>query len=163
MDVYTFLIVSHIIGTVLGVGGATFAEINITTALKDGKVSGDESALLHATYTTIRLGFFILLLSGFGFLVYYRLNGLEALLYSATLWAKLTIVGFIGINAVLLQTRMIPLLWGSAISLVSWYAALILGTMHGISYSYFDILFGYTLAVVLTYFVLSRVHNKKTS
>ncbi len=159
MDIYTFLIISHIVGTVLGVGGATFAEINIIKALKDGKVSPDESGLMHSTYTTIRLGFFILLLSGFGFLVYYRLEGMEGLLYSAKLWAKMTIVGLIGINAVLLQMRMVPLLWGSAISLTAWYAALVLGSMRGLPYSYFSILAAFAVSVVITYFVLERIHK----
>lgn len=42
MDIYTLIVVGHVIGTVLGAGGATIAEFQITTALRDKKVSADE-------------------------------------------------------------------------------------------------------------------------
>jgi len=159
MDWYTVLIISHIVGTVLGVGGATFAEINVIRALRDGKITPEESNLMRGVYTTLRLGFFILLISGFAFLVYYRLNGLEARLYSDKLWAKLTIIGFIGINAMLLQLRRIPLLWGSAISITSWYATLVIGSFGRISYSYLTILTIYAVAVVIVFGILKKIHE----
>lgn len=162
MDWFSLLVVSHIIGAALGVGGATFAEINVIRALRDGKISNDESALMHGVYSTIRLGFFITLISGFGFLVFYRLNGMEELLYEPKLWAKMTIIGFLGLNAMLLQVRAIPLMWGSAISITSWYAALIIGSLHDIEYSYFTILAMYAVAVAVSFFVLTRIHKRMT-
>lgn len=160
VDWYTFLILTHIVGTVLGVGGATFAEVNLIRALRDGQVSPDESELMRGTYAVLRLGFFLLVLSGFGFLLYYRLHGLEELLYSAKLWAKLSIIGILAANAILLQTRTIPLLWGSALSITSWYAALTLGVLRGMDYAYFGVLAWYALAVVATYFVLREIHRR---
>ncbi|MBL4644325.1 MAG: hypothetical protein JKX80_00475 [Candidatus Pacebacteria bacterium] len=159
MDWFSALTISHIIGTVLGVGGATFAEINILRALKDGKISSDESYLMHGVYSTIRLGFFILLISGFGFLVFFRLNGMEAELFEPKLWAKMTIIGFLGLNAMLLQIRVIPLMWGSAISITSWYAALVIGSLHDIPYSYFTILAIYVVAVTISFAILMRIHR----
>jgi len=159
MDWFPILIVAHLVGTVLGVGGATFAEINILRALSDGKVSPDESNLMHGVYSTIRLGFFITLISGFGFLVFYRLNGMEELLFAPKLWAKMTIIGFLGLNAMLLQLRVIPLLWGSAISITSWYAALIIGSLKNIEYSYLTIMAIYAVAVTIAFAILMRIHN----
>ncbi|MAZ67578.1 hypothetical protein CL652_02280 [bacterium] len=162
MDWYSILVVSHIVGTVLGVGGATFAEVNIVRALSDGRVSPDESNLMSGTYTVLRLGFFIALISGFGFLIYYRLNGMEELLYEPKLWAKMTIIGLIGLNAALLQLRKIPLLWGSAISLTSWYAALVLGSIHDVEYSYFTVMVMYATAVAIVFFTLKRITERFT-
>lgn len=160
MDWFQILIIMHLVGTVLGVGGATFAEINIMRALSDGVVSPDESNLMRGVYTTIRLGLFLTLISGFGFLVYYRLNGMEELLYAAKLWAKMTIIGFLSVNAILLQIRFIPFMWGSAISITSWYAALVLGSIRQIEYSYFAILAVYAAAVCVAFLILSRIHKK---
>lgn len=162
MDIYTLLVVTHIIGTVLGVGGATFAELNLIRALRDGEVSIDESELMRGAYAVLRLGFFMLVVSGFGFLLYYRLMGMEELLYSEKLWAKLSIIGVLSVNAILLQLRKINLIWGSAISITAWYAALILGSMRGLDYSYFGVLLYYSLSIPIAYLVLRLVHNKFT-
>lgn len=160
MDLYTFLVLSHVIGTVLGVGGATFAEVLIVRALRDGQVSIEESDLMKATYVVLRLGLFILFVSGFSFLLYYRLNGFESALYSPKLWAKLSIIVVLVVNAVLLHIHRIPLLLGSAISSVSWYAALVLGVWRGLDVGYFKILLVYLVFVGIAYVVLGQIHKK---
>jgi hypothetical protein len=161
VDWYTIIVLGHIIGTVLGVGGATFAEVHLIRALRDGAMSPDESSIMQTTYTVIRIGFFLLVLSGFGFLILARLEDHTTWFYSITLWAKLGIVGIIGVNAVLLQLRWISLLWGSAISIVSWYAALILGTIMGRGeYSFFWIYAVYAVAVVVMYLILHAIHAR---
>ncbi len=160
MDVFQILIIIHLVGTALGVGGATFAEINVLKALKDGIISPDESNLMHGVYTTMRVGLVIAVLSGLGFLVYYQLNGMEELLYQAKLWAKMTIIGFLVLNAVLLHKKKISLLWGSAISFTAWYAALIIGSLGKISYSYFEILGFYAVFVVVAAGAIHLLHKK---
>jgi hypothetical protein len=160
MEWHTVLVVMHIIGTVLGVGGATFAEVHLIQSLRDGVMEPDESAIMQTTYNILRVGFFLLILSGFGFLILYRLEGLTAQLYEVKLWAKLGIVGIIAVNAVFLQMRWISLLWGSAISLVSWYAALILGSLRHGEYSFFWIYVIYVLVIVIVYFILRILHER---
>ena len=160
MDWHTALILGHIVGTVLGVGGATFAEVHLIRALRDGVMSADESSIMQTTYTIIRIGFFILILSGFGFLLLARLEDQATWFYSIKLWAKLGIVGIIGVNAALLQLRWIPLLWGSAISLVSWYTALVLGVLGRGEYSFFWIYVVYASAIVVVYFILRTIHAR---
>jgi Cu/Ag efflux pump CusA len=149
MDLYTFLIVSHLVGTVLGVGGATFAEIFYTRALKDGGVSPEEGATLKTIYRVLRIGLVLTVLSGFGFLLLFRLTGMEERLFDPKLWAKMTIIGVLLVNALLLQAHRIPMWLGASLSLTSWYAAMIIGAWRGIPYSYWEILFGYGVAVVL--------------
>jgi hypothetical protein len=160
VDWYTAIILAHIIGTVLGVGGATFVEVHLIRALRDGVMSPEESSIMQTTYTVIRIGFFLLILSGFGFLILARLEDHTTLLYSIKLWAKLGIVGIIGVNAVLLQLRWVPLLWGSAIALTSWYAALLLGVLGQGEYSFFWIYAVYVAAVVAVYFILRAIHAR---
>lgn len=159
MDLYAIFVVAHIVGAILGAGAATFAEIFVVKALRDGIVEPLESDYLKTIYAVIRIGLVITVISGFGFLFVYRIQGMEELLYSAKLWAKLTIVTILLINALLLQSRKIPLLWGSAISFTSWYTAVFLGFLRNISAPYFEILAWYVLAVLIVGFILDGIHK----
>lgn len=159
MDIYTFLVVSHIIGTVLGVGSATFAEIFYMRAMKDGEVDPEEGATLKIVYRIIRIGLFLAVFSGFGFLLYYRLIGSEYLLYDPKLWAKMAIVIIIMINAIMLTTRSIAFWLGSAISITSWYAALILGSWRTYPYSFVQTMVGYIISVAVMVVVLHFVRK----
>lgn len=156
---YTFLIISHIIGTALGVGGATFVEIFLLKSLKDGKVDPVEGSFLKVTYVVMRVALVILILSGFGFLLLYRIGGEEELLYSEALWAKMTIILVLVVNTLLLQTRKIPLWLGSSLSLTSWYAALVIGAWHDIPYSFFEILIGYVVIVLIMAGILEFIRK----
>src|SRR3989338_10649322 len=137
MAVYDLLVIVHIIGTVLGVGAATFAEIHYTRFNSDDIITDDEKKTLAITYTVMRTGLFLLAISGFGFLLYFRLTEHVGILTSPSFWAKMTVVAVLVGNALLLQARLIPFLIGTAISLTSWYAALTLGVLGKISMSYF--------------------------
>jgi len=161
MDWHSFLIVAHLIGAVLGVGGATFAEIFLLKSLRDGEVDPIESDFMHTTYRVIRVGLFLSILSGFGFLILYRLTGLEERLFDPILWSKLTIVFIILINAVLLQTRRIPLWLGSALSLASWYVALIFPSMRPVlsGTSYLSLIGLYVGGVMLTALLLHFIRK----
>ena len=161
MDTYTLLIIMHLIGTVLGVGGATFIEIFLVKAMRDGKVDTAEGDFLKTTFTVVRVGLALALISGFGFLLLYQFHGQTFKLYNPLLWAKLTIVIIIALNALLLQAHKISLYWGSALSFVSWYAALIIGVFltNAKAYTYLEVMGGYALAVVLGAFILDRMRK----
>ena len=164
MDWYTTLVIMHIVGTVLGVGGATFVEVHLVRALRDGVMSPEESAIMQTTYTVLRIGFFLLIISGFGFLILSRLSEYTAWFYSITFWMKLSIVGIIAVNAIFIQLRWVPILWGSAIAFVSWYAALVLGIFlrdGGVSQPLW-IPAVYVVAIIVTYFVMREVHHRFT-
>lgn len=162
MDALTILIIVHTVGTVLGVGGATFIEIFLNKALKDGEIDPIESSFLQTTFTVVRWGLIISLISGFGFLLLYKFNGQAFRLYDPTLWAKLTIIIIIAINALLLQAHKISLFWGSAFSFVSWYAALLLGVfLSGPSpnLSYLTIMAIYFAVVIVGAFILKFIRK----
>jgi len=157
MDLYTFLIIGHVIGTVLGVGGATFSEIFYLKALKDGKMDPVESGFLKTTYTVLRIGMIFVVLSGFGMLLWLNFVGNESALFEPKIWAKMTVTIVILINALLLQTRSIPIWLASSLSFTSWYTALILGLWRGISYSYIEIMLGYIVAVLVVAWILEKI------
>ena len=160
MDLYSVFLTLHIVGTVLGVGSATFAEIFVIKALKDGIIEPLEGDYLKTTYIVLRIGLILAVLSGFGFLFYYLITGYEEALYSAKLWAKMTVVLVLLFNALLLQARLIPLLLGSAISLTSWYTAMFLGIFRNIEAGYLVILGWYVFAVLVVMFILKEVHRR---
>ena len=157
MSIYTFLVISHIVGTVLGVGGATFAEILHTKALKDRVVTPEESSTLKVTYRVLRVGLLLTVLSGFSFLLFYRLTGQSELIFDPKLWAKLFIVIVIMINALLLQAKAVPFWLGSAVSLTSWYGALVLGAWHDYPFSFMGTLIGYLVAIIVVAYLLHVV------
>ena len=165
MSLYVFLIVSHVIGTVFGVGGVTFAEIFYLRAIKDGKVDPKEGSALKIIYRLVRIGLFLTVFSGFGFLLYFRLTGNIEQLYDPKLWAKLTIIVIIMINAIMLSMRSIVLWLGSAISLTSWYMTMILGSWRSYPYGFMDTMVGYVITVIVVaivlYFISEWYLNKK--
>ena len=142
---YTILILVHLLGTILGVGGATFAEIFYLKALKDGEFTPEEGATLKTIYSVLRIGLILGVLSGFGFLLLYRFTGQEEQLLDPKLWAKMTVLVILVVNALLLQLHRIPLWLGASLSITSWYTAMVLGAWRNISYSYIVIMMGYII------------------
>lgn len=157
MDWYSFLIISHLIGAVLGVGGATFAEIFYLKAKRDGVIDPLEVDYIKNTITVLRVGLFILVFSGFGFLLLYRFEGAGAAILDARLWAKLLIFLVIIFNAFLMQARKIPMWLASSISLTSWYAALIIGGWRTLSASFGSIMIAYIIAIIVVAIVLELI------
>lgn len=149
MDIYTFIVAGHVIGTILGAGGATIAEFQITKALRDRKVSSDESALMHANYTMIRVGMAILFISVVAMFWYHLEQGNQFILTSEKLWIKDVMFVAIIINAVALTKRWVPLWLGASISFTSWWGATLLGLAGRLPYSFETYLVGYIAAIFL--------------
>lgn len=149
MTLYELLVIMHVVGTVLGVGAATFAEIHYTRFNSDDIITDDERKTLATTYTVMRTGLFLLVISGFSILLYMRLTEYVEVLTSPSFWAKMTVVAVLVGNALLLQARIMPFSVGAAISLTSWYTALMLGVIGTTGATYLEILMYYAAAVVL--------------
>jgi len=149
MDIYTFIVAGHIIGTILGAGGATIAEFQITKALRDKKVSSDESALMHVNYTMIRVGMAILFISVVAMFWYHLEQGNQFILTSEKLWIKDVMFVAIIVNAVALTKRWVPLWLGASISFTSWWGATLLGLAGRLPYSFETYLVGYVVAIFL--------------
>ncbi len=147
------LIVLHVIGTIIGVGGATMIEVHIGQVLKDKLVSDDERSILAIDYQMVRIGLIIVLLSGFGFLLLDKFEGTTQYLYSPRLWAKMLMVVLIAANTLLLQAHAINLYWGSALSFVSWWTAAFIGMFitHQFKFDFYDGFFpGHPFSTVFT-------------
>lgn len=162
MDIYLWLIIFHLIGVALGVGGATFIEIFLTKSLMDGVIDPTESGFLKIVYRVVRVGLVISLFTGFGFVVLYIAHGQTFKLYNPVLWAKLTVVTIIAVNAILLQMHKISLWLGSAFSFISWYGALIIGVFltNSTKFSYIEIMLFYVLSVIIGGFILDASRKK---
>lgn len=155
-----FIRLSHVIGTVLGVGGETFATIFYFKALQDGKVDLHESATLRTCFAVLHVGLIILVLSGFGFFVEMRFDGTTKYMFSARLIAKMALVVILLVNAILMQTRKLPEWIGGAISITSWYAALILGVWRGLHASLWQMILVY-LATIVVVMIGERLIRKR--
>lgn len=159
MDIHSILITTHLIGVALGVGGATFAGILYLKAMKDGKVDPMEGEWLSVIFTVLRIGLVILVVSGFGFFIEYRFTGQEERLLDPRLWAKMTVVLVLVFNALLIQMRRIPMWLGESLSLTSWYGALVLGIIQGVSYSYATFMVSYIIAIFIVAGILKIIKN----
>lgn len=161
MDIYTLLVIGHLVGTFLGVGGATLLELQLNRALADDDMSGDERAMLGLDFVTVRIGLALALFTGIGFIVFYTLSGQDFRLQNPVFWAKMLIIVAIAVNALLLQAHKISLYWGSALSFVSWWSAAILGIFlsNSVLFGFIEIMAAYTILVIGGAFMLHHVRN----
>lgn len=155
MNWHTFLVIVHVIGTVFGAGAVTFAGVFYLLKRPVDHLTTLDDHFLKTTYAMLRLGMIMLVLSGFGFLLLLRLDGHSYVLYKPLLWAKLTIVLIILINALLHHVKAIPVLLGSAISAVSWYWAILLGIIR-VPLTYLGALGFYLLTIAIAYILVAR-------
>ena len=164
MDLHTLLVIGHVVGTILGVGGATVAEMNIVQALKDGKVDTSEKQLMHANYTMIRVGMAIVFLSGVTLVWWHLAQGNTWVLTSPKIWVKDLIFIIIILNAVALARHWVPLWLGAAVSFASWWTAAVLGLWR-LHAPFWMIFGGYIVAIVVAavalHFIRTHYIGKK--
>lgn len=149
MDIYTIIVGLHVVGTILGTGGATLAEFQITKALKDKHVRADEKALLHVNYKMIRVGMALLFVSIVAMFWYHLQAGNQFILTSEKLWIKDLMFVVIIVNAVSLHKHWVPLWLGASISFTSWWGATLLGLAGRLPYSFEIYLAAYVVAILV--------------
>ena len=159
MDIYQIIVASHVVATILGTGGATIAEFQITRALKDKKVSDEERALMHVNYTMIRVGMAIMLVSVIAMFWYHLSQGNDFILFSEKLWIKDLMFIAIIVNAVALTKRWIPLWLGASVSFTSWWGATLLGLAGRLPYDFTTYLIGYIFAIFIVAYLLRVTHR----
>ncbi|MCW9054723.1 MAG: hypothetical protein OQJ98_01960 [Candidatus Pacebacteria bacterium] len=158
MDIYNILVFLHIAGVILGVGGATLAEVFYLMALKDGDVDASERRMMHANYRTLRVGLVLIIFSGIAMVWWLvSVEGHTWPLHSAKLWAKEVMTAVIIINAVLISKRWVPMWLGASLSFTSWWAATLLGTWRDLSYSFGEVMIGYGIAVFVVAAILESI------
>ncbi len=163
MDTHSTLILGHIIGTILGVGGATFIEIHLNMALKDGTMDDTEKRFMAKDFLCTRIGMAIAFITGTGFILEYYAHNQLFRLMDGVFWAKMAIIVIIIVNAYLLHKHKVGLYWGSAFSFVSWWTAMVLGSFltSGVKFfpanvpvSFVSVMAVYVLSVILGAFIL---------
>jgi hypothetical protein len=159
MDIYAVIVAAHVIGTILGTGGATVAEFQINRALKDKQVSEDERALMHVNYRMIRVGMAILLVSVIAMFWYHLDKGNQFILTSEKLWIKDLMFAMIFINAIALHKRWVPLWLGASVSFTSWWGATLLGLAGRLPYSFETYFVFYILAIFVVAVILDRIRK----
>ena len=160
MDLHTILVILHVAGVILGVGGATIAEVNLIQALRDGKIDSSEKALMHANYTVIRVGMVFVLLSGLALVWWWlTVEGNDWVITSGKILVKDVMMGAIFLNAFLLTKHWVPLWLGAAISFTSWWGATILGLWRT-SHSFWAILIAYIIAIGLVALAQHLIRKK---
>ena len=157
MDIYQLIVAGHVIATILGAGGATIAEFQITRALKDKQVSPDERALMHVNYRMIRIGMALMFVSVIAMFWYHLSHDNTFILTSEKFWAKELMFVAIIINAIALQKRWVPLWLGASISFTSWWGAAILGLLGRLPYSFETYLFGYVIAIFAVAYLFRHI------
>lgn len=182
MDIRIFLIILHIIGTVLGAGAATVTDYLVFKFSKDLKIDKDEYQILHTISDIIWAGLLLLLITGLGFVALHMTNfGNVRNFYSLDkIWAKITIVIILTLNGFFVHYYVLPTLKKrlgktlatpsfiqksffifspGAISAVSWYSALILGAWRGLDASYAEIMSGY-VAILASAVIISNIAGR---
>jgi hypothetical protein len=164
IDVYAILVITHLFGATLGLGGATFVEVFLNKALRDGVVDPTEKMFLSTTYTVLRVGLAISLVTGLGFVWIYIANDQMFRLTNPVFIAKMLIIGILVANAVLLHLHKMKLWWGSTLSFMSWYFAFFLGTFltNSIRIGFWEIIITYVAFVIAGGYILEaiRTHSR---
>lgn len=150
-----FFVFLHLVGVALGVGGATISDIFFFRFLADLRISKWESKILHVLSEVIWAALALFWVSGIGLF----LTNVSGYLNSSKFITKMIIIGVIMLNGLVLnyyisprlatinfkkmhkhvpgelrQFRKMAFAFG-AISLTSWYAALVLGMLRSIPIS----------------------------
>ena len=151
------LVIVHLVGVALGVGGATFANVFFFKFLNDSRITHRESDTLNTISQVIWFGLALLVISGIGL----YLNDPGRLNESSKFLTKTVVVGVIIVNGAFLNLKVAPHLvkitFGDdphktpeeelhkerriafalgAVSFVSWYSALVLGALPSVPLSF---------------------------
>lgn len=167
------ILILHLIGIAIGLGGATLTDVFFFKFLRDLKISHAEAAILRTISQVIWFGLALLILSGVGL----YLGDVARYNQSSKFLMKMIVVAVLVVNGAFLNLKITPHLihisFGDdprktprqelqrerkiafalgAVSLVSWYSALILGALRSVPWSLSTLLMMYIalLAVAIT-------------
>jgi len=164
-DIKTIITIVHIFGVALGAGGAFMTDAIFLSSARDERFSATELRLFQLGGRMIWGGLAVLALSGVGLFM----GDPAAYLVSSKFLAKVTIVAIIVVNGIALHAVHIPLLlrykgehypssdefargriWllaSGGVSMVSWCAAVVLGSLRDLPFVYGEIMTAYAVLV----------------
>ncbi|CAN5898199.1 hypothetical protein BH24BAC1_BH24BAC1_15330 [soil metagenome] len=180
---HTTLLLFHLLGLALGVGGATASDMLFIRSVYNRKVSADQFLLIRTLSLLVMVGLVLVVLSGLGFLILVWVNeGEMPVLRSSHFQTKMVAVFFLIINGIafhsivfkflkkhvdtvmpqdLLGERIWVLALTGAVSITSWYGAFLLGFFGPIDISVWILLLLYGgligAGTLAAYLVLSHM------
>lgn len=171
---FRYIIGLHLVGIILGFGGALIADIFFFRFLKDRKITEEEVKTLKVFSKIIWMGLVVIVLSGS--LLFF--SNFERYSNSAKFLTKMTVVSIIVVNGLVLNFAVTPKLSSinfdsrkekdktkgtrslvfaaGSVSTASWWTAFILGLMHGSPAPYLTMLSVY-LIILAGAIVLSQI------
>jgi hypothetical protein len=147
--------VFHFVGLALGLGTATFLDLVLLRFMMWGEITPSQAQAFDFGTRVVTSGLAILWITGVMFLLYYWVFDVK-MLANPKIWAKLSIVGVLTGNAFYLHKVVLPIVsrqvsrtllhgtttperiqmvFGGAISLVSWYVPVALGVIPQLNFS----------------------------
>ena len=117
------------LGMTLGVGSSTFALMFYIVGASDGVIDASERRFMHAVYTTLRIGLFLILISGMAITAAHYFAGDLATVASPAYLFKWLLLFIIIANAVLMDRHILPAQIGGVVAGGSWYALFIIHTL----------------------------------
>lgn len=184
MSAFRILLLLHLVGLVVGFGSAIVADTMFFRFLKDFKISRWEADVLNAVSKIVWTGILLLLITGSGLFL------LDAPRYAASprFLAKMTIVLILAINGTRLHFLYAPKLHkiayeekhpnaskyrklrkgafiGGAISVSSWFSALIIAWVKWQDVSYAIYIGAYALVLLTAIFsalLLDKIFQKQS-
>lgn len=172
-----YFLTAHILGTALGLGGATIADILFLRFLRDYRLSSKECDILNTMKAIILGALGLIIASGIGL----YLTDMTRYSASGPFLTKMLIVGVITINGIGLHLIVAPHLlrldlkrhqaryrsWRriafalGGISVCSWYSAFFIAMLKSVLPQSFALLFGGYFAVLITTLVISQLMERR--
>ena len=174
----TVLLIVHLVGLALGVGGALISDAMFFHAVKDWRISKTEMSFLHLGSWAVGIGLTLLVLSGISM---FSLD-IERYLESSKFLAKMTVVFVLVVNAFMLHNLQIPhlrhiakkdlstrtafaknrllFLVAGVVSIVSWLSALVLGVFRSLPLSYEFIIALYIAVLIIGFIVAFALRDR---
>lgn len=159
LSYYQYIVIAHVFFMAIGVGGATVTDVLFLKFLRNNNMSRQELIVMDTLSQVIWAALVGILVTG---LVIF-LPQASDLLENSKFLAKMSVVGVLIVNGVLLNVKIAPKMhlifsvnkdlnpvWLQrtrrlafalgAISIVSWYSAFLLGSLRSIELSYFQLI-----------------------
>ncbi|REL24240.1 hypothetical protein DYD21_18695 [Rhodohalobacter sp. SW132] len=179
-QIYTLTV--HLLGLVLGLGGAIILDLMIFHFLNNLKISSREAVIMHLISQMIILGLILLIVSGVALI----LTDPETYLENPRFLMKMTAVFIVTLNGVLLNLFVVPKMEqisfreekhqqntgliraafiAGAVSMTSWFTVFILAMITPLeNFSYAILLTGYIVLILFTIaggLITKKIYERK--
>ena len=171
MQLYSILVIFHLLGLAIGAGGAFTTDIHVLFTFRKGVLTREAYTFLHRAGLIVFFGLSISLLSGFGLF----LQAPDFYLTSTPFLTKMLFVLIVLLNGIAIHTMALPVMKAhigkeplqeasfrkrvpvltllSSISTVTWLSIIVLGATLGTDVLFWQMMAIYLAAIVAMYSV----------